>query len=223
MLHAALLGTGAQIVTMVFAVTLIAILRTLYVESGKLTSSVILVYSLSSIVNGYVRHARVRPLARLYAPTDMRHPRRSGGYYAQQFFPHPAPHWVRTMLLGSLLFPGIVFTIALMLNFLAMSYDTINALPIGVVVVMILLWGLVALPLSVAGTILGRHWNGRRRVPCRVSVLPRPISEKKWYTKPSVCVCARALLLLSAHADAAMPAAGHHPPDGHPAVWLHLH
>ena len=35
------------------------------------------------------------------------------------------------------------------------------------------IWLFVSLPLSVAGTIFGRHWMGKYEAPCRVNSIPR--------------------------------------------------
>lgn len=163
-LYAALRGSGAQLIIMAFTVTLLAIAGSLYIEHGGVTTAMIAVHALTSIVNGYV----------------------SGSYYAQQFYPHPAPAWIKTMLLSASLFPGVLTAIGFVLNVLALSYDTIHALPIGTLVAMAMIFLFVTLPLAVVGTILGRHWNGTRDVPCRITVLPRAIPEKPWFARHSV-------------------------------------
>jgi transmembrane 9 superfamily protein 3 len=43
-----------------------------------------------------------------------------------------------------------------------------------------LIWLFVACPLTLVGTVVGRHWNGQADNPCRVSPVPRLIPEKKW-------------------------------------------
>jgi transmembrane 9 superfamily member 3 len=48
------------------------------------------------------------------------------------------------------------------------------------------LWIFIAVPLTVVGTIFGRHWNGTPDNPCRISVVPRHLPEKPWYMSPFV-------------------------------------
>jgi hypothetical protein len=43
------------------------------------------------------------------------------------------------------------------------------------------LWLLIMLPLTLAGTLLGRHWCGRPDVPLRIHPVPRPIPPLPWY------------------------------------------
>jgi len=165
-MFAAMLGSGYQLVALALLVTLVAIAGTLYMEHGAVTTSIIAVHALTSVVNGYV----------------------SGGFYAQQFYPHPAPSWIRTMLLSAILFPAICGMVGVFLNVLALSYETVHALPLGTVVAMAMIFFFVTLPLVVVGTILGRHWNGKRDVPCRVTVIPRPIPAKPWFARQSVLI-----------------------------------
>jgi hypothetical protein len=42
---------------------------------------------------------------------------------------------------------------------------------------MLAIWLFVSLPLSVAGTIFGRHWMGKYEPPCRVNSIPRWVEE----------------------------------------------
>ena len=58
---------------------------------------------------------------------------------------------------------------------IAVHYDTIGALPMHVIMKMAAIWLFVAVPLSVVGTIFGRHWSVKSDVPCRVNNIPRPI------------------------------------------------
>jgi len=83
-----------------------------------------------------------------------------------------------------ILFPSIIVTVCSFLNAIAVYYDTISALPISVILKMIGIWAFVSIPLSVIGTILGRHLTGKYDPPCRVNSIPRPIPQCAWYCKP---------------------------------------
>ena len=46
----------------------------------------------------------------------------------------------------------------------------------------------VILPLTLVGTVLGRNLAGQPNYPCRISAVPRPIPEKKWFMEPGIIV-----------------------------------
>ena len=71
------------------------------------------------------------------------------------------------------LFPAIIVSVIAVLNTIAVYYDTISAIHALVIVKMVSIWLFVALPLSVLGTIFGRHWSGKMETPCRVNSIPR--------------------------------------------------
>jgi transmembrane 9 superfamily protein 3 len=71
-----------------------------------------------------------------------------------------------------------------LLNLISIYYDTIGALPISVILKMIALWTFVSFPLSVLGTIFGRHFVRNTETPCRVNNIPRPIPAAPWYLSP---------------------------------------
>ncbi len=92
--------------------------------------------------------------------------------------------WQKAMICTMLLFPSIVGAVVMVLNALATYYDTLSVTPFGVIIKMLAIWIFVALPLSVAGTIFGRHWVGKYEPPCRVNSIPRPIPASPWYCAP---------------------------------------
>ena len=49
------------------------------------------------------------------------------------------------------LYPAIVVAVTAGLNFIAIYYETISVIPVGVVLKMIAIWFFVALPLAIAG------------------------------------------------------------------------
>lgn len=161
-LFSAIRGAGFQIVSLVFCVVLLAIMGSLYVDRGALVTASLVSYALTSIVAGYA----------------------SGSHYNQYFHPNPAPMWIRTMVLTAMFFPVCCFIVASSLNLIAIYYQTINVIPIGTFMIIILIWLLVALPLTVLGTVLGRHWSGESNFPCRANAIPGPIPERSWYAKP---------------------------------------
>eukprot|EP00967_Tisochrysis_lutea_P058198 scaffold73953_cov32-Tisochrysis_lutea.AAC.8 len=52
----------------------------------------------------------------------------------------------------------------------------------------VLIWLLAVCPMTVIGTLLGRHWSGTPSYPCRVNAIPRVIPDKRWYARPAMLV-----------------------------------
>jgi transmembrane 9 superfamily protein 3 len=80
------------------------------------------------------------------------------------------------------LFPGFIFLLGFLLNFVAIGYHSLTAVPFGTVVVIILIWGFIALPLTFGGALAAKEWSSTPDFPCRINPLPRPIdeSQKQW-------------------------------------------
>lgn len=167
-LLAACVGTGMQLCLLGLAVILLTIAGTLFQERGTILTVFLICYALTSFVGGYV----------------------SGGYYAR----HEGKSWIGCMVLTSVLFPGVCFTIALLLNTIAIFYGSLAAVPFLYILAVILLWAFISLPLCFLGTLSGRNWNSLPNYPCRVKRIPSPIPEKQWYLKPSVIALAGGLL-----------------------------
>jgi len=165
-LFSAMMGSGYQLIYLAVSVILFAIAGTLYTDRGAMVTAFIVCYALTSIVAGY----------------------KSGSYYNQYFYPNPAPQWIKTMVMTSLFLPGVGFTVVFPLNCIAAYWGTLNVIPFRTMFSLAAIYLLAVVPLTVAGTILGRHWSGRSDFPCRVNAIPRPIPEKVWYTQPFVVV-----------------------------------
>jgi hypothetical protein len=56
-----------------------------------------------------------------------------------------------------------------------------QALPFGTIVIILLLWGLVTIPLTIVGGILGKNTRAEFSAPCRTNKYPREIPELPWY------------------------------------------
>mmetsp|Transcript_2362 Transcript_2362/g.4673 ORF Transcript_2362/g.4673 Transcript_2362/m.4673 type:complete len:215 (-) Transcript_2362:214-858(-) len=81
-----------------------------------------------------------------------------------------------------------------MLNNIAIYYDTVSAIPAMVIVKMVAVWLFVSLPLTVIGTIFGRHFSGKADLPCRVNSIPRPIPDAPWYSSSWFIIPASGIL-----------------------------
>jgi hypothetical protein len=81
--------------------------------------------------------------------------------------------WQRAMIGNILLFPAAVVVVTMFLNMISVHYESISSIPLSVMLKMAGIWLFVALPLSVAGTIFGRHWMVKNEFPCRVNSVAR--------------------------------------------------
>ena len=77
---------------------------------------------------------------------------RSGGFYAR----NAGKTWIPTMLLTANLFPLLCFSIASVLNTIAIAYHSLAAVPFGSIVVVLLIWMFLSFPLCLFGTV--RLW-----------------------------------------------------------------
>jgi len=156
-LFAALLGTGTQLATMAFAVILCAIAGTYYVKRGTLVTAVVVSYAATSLVAGLV----------------------GGSFYAR----NGGRLWIKNMATIAGLFPSVILGTGFVLDWIAVAYNSLASVPLGTMFVVTLLWAAVAFPLTLLGTIVGKHQYGVRNVPCRVNPVPRLIPERPWYSQ----------------------------------------
>ncbi|CAG9466923.1 unnamed protein product [Pedinophyceae sp. YPF-701] len=154
----ALVGTGIQLAALVLVVVAIAIMRDLHESRGAILSTFIALYSFSSLVGGYV----------------------SGSLYARR----EGQRWIRTMVLTSVFFPGVVFGVAFCINVVALFYGSLAAASPGTVALIVAMWALISFPMTLIGTVTGRHWNGAPDNPCRVKRIPSPVPMRAWYLRP---------------------------------------
>jgi len=159
-LFASLVGTGHQLVILIFMVIAISFLGTFYEDRGTTVTAFIVCYAFTSFIAGYS----------------------SGGYYAR----NEGKNWIKCMIITAIIFPVTCFCIAIYLDFIAMAYESLASIPFGTMVAVFFIWSLISFPLTVVGTIVGRNWNGTADNPCRVSPVPHNIPEKKWYLHPAV-------------------------------------
>jgi len=103
----------------------------------------------------------------------------SGHYYAT----NGGKNWIKTMALTAAFLPVVIFGLGFLLNFIAIGKRSLSSIPFSTMIVLVLIWSFIDLPLTLLGTILGKNWKGFTKPPCRISSLPRPIPEKKWFTE----------------------------------------
>jgi transmembrane 9 superfamily protein 3 len=185
-LFSALLGTGSQLVLLTMCVIVFAVLGPLHgevhEERGEVLTAVVVCYALSSIVAGYTSGRYFK----LYYPTTQAARRQAGGSSKTAL-------WQAVMALTVLLLPTISVGILTYLNAVSLVYGTIHTIPFLVILKLFLIWIFVSVPLTVLGTMMGRHTSITANkagpatdFPCRVNAIPRPIPEEvPWYGKPA--------------------------------------
>lgn len=162
LLFSSLIGTGHQLSLLVFFVMLFSIVGTYYRTRGSMVTAFVFLYALTSFIGGYG----------------------SGGYYSR----NGGKNWIKCFLVTGGLFPGICLTMSLLLNFIAIGYGSLAAIPPGTLVALLAIWFLISYPMTFVGTVVGKNWNGQADNPCRINPVPRPIPEKRWYLNPLINV-----------------------------------
>ncbi|XP_057483220.1 transmembrane 9 superfamily member 5-like [Actinidia eriantha] len=157
-LFSAILGTGTQLLTLVFFLFVLAFLGILYPYSrGALCTSLVVVYTLTSTISGY-----------------------STASFYNQFV---ETGWERSVLLAGFLYVGPLFVILFTLNTIAIFYGVTAALPFGTIVVILFVLTLVSFPLLAFGGAIGYHFRTKFQAPSATKRLPREIPPSAWYRK----------------------------------------
>eukprot|EP00753_Platysulcus_tardus_P015130 PLAT482.1.p2 GENE.PLAT482.1~~PLAT482.1.p2 ORF type:complete len:483 (-),score=252.62 PLAT482.1:48-1496(-) len=139
---------------------------------GALYSAILICYSLTASVGGYVS-------ARMY--------RHFGG-----------EDWVWNIVRTSVLFPGPFFAMFCYLNTVAIAHGSTAALPAGTIAVIVALFLLICLPMTVLGGIAGRAHAKPFQPPCKPRLAVREVPATPWYSRTIVQVLVAGFLPFSA-------------------------
>lgn len=154
------IGSGAQVLA-TFAVTLfLAVLGFLSpANRGAFPTVLLLSNFLGGAISGYVS-------ARVYKTW--------GGQ-----------RWKTNLLFTPTILPMIIFGMFICINFLLVLSQASGAVPVGQIVELVAIWGLIGVPLS-----LGAGFYALKKKvpepPVRVNQIPRQIPPKKWYYRTPV-------------------------------------
>lgn len=157
----ALLGAGAHLLCVTLLLLICAISNCIVpTKRGAILTAMIILYACTAPIGGFVS-------ARLY--------RQIGG-----------KAWLSNALVTATVFPiplALVFT---WVNSVALAHGSSAALPVVAVFIITALYGLVALPLTLGGAILGRQLSSDFNAPCRTTRLPREIpTDAPWFRTPA--------------------------------------
>ncbi|KAL3615791.1 Transmembrane 9 superfamily member 1 [Castilleja foliolosa] len=155
-LLSAVVGTGAQLATLVLLVIIFAIVGMLYIGRGAIVTTFIVCYAFTSFIAGYV----------------------SGGMYSR----HGGKTWIKSMILTASFFPFICFGIGFILNTIAIFYGSLAAIPFGTMVVVFVIWAFISFALALLGTVVGSNWSGAPNNPCRVKIPCFDLPKNSFWT-----------------------------------------
>ncbi|KAL5537708.1 hypothetical protein UlMin_046224 [Ulmus minor] len=169
----AFLGTGTQLLTLVFILFMLAFFGVLYpYNRGALLTSLVFVYTLTSVIAGYTASA-----------------------FNCQF---SETGWKRSVLLTGILFIGPVVVIVSFLNTVAIAKGATAALPFGTILAILLIYIFLAIPLLGLGGLIGYHLRSEFFAPCATKQYPREIPPLAWYRRTPCQMLIGGLLPFSA-------------------------
>lgn len=150
-------GTGAQLLAMTFLTIVFSAMGFLSpANRGALIMAQLFLYVLMGIVAGYVT-------ARLYKTFK-------------------GKSWQKATTLTALMFPGFAFLIFFLLDIMAWSQQSSDAVPFATMVVLLVLWFGVSTPLVFFGAYFG-YKKDALEFPVNTSSIPRQIPDQAWYMK----------------------------------------
>ncbi|XP_016301586.1 transmembrane 9 superfamily member 1-like isoform X1 [Sinocyclocheilus anshuiensis] len=157
----AVLGVGAQFLTLATGIIVMALLGMFNVHRhGAINSAAIVLYALTSCVSGYC----------------------SCSFYTQI----QGQRWVWNIILTSALFSAPLFFTWSVVNSVHWWSGSTQALPATTVLLLLGAWVLVGFPLTVIGGIVGKNRAGNFQAPCRTRNIPRQIPQQPWYKHTAV-------------------------------------
>ncbi|OVA09980.1 Nonaspanin (TM9SF) [Macleaya cordata] len=172
-LFCAILGSGTQLLTLVFFIFILACFGILYpYNRGALSSSLVVIYALTAVVAGYT----------------------AASFHAQL----AGADWTKSVLLTGILYLGPLFLTFSVLNTVAISYRATSALPFGTIVAIFLIWALITIPLLILGGIVGYTFRSEFQAPCATRRLPSEIPPLAWYRRTPAQMFLGGLLPFSA-------------------------
>jgi transmembrane 9 superfamily protein 2/4 len=152
MILSVLLGTGSQIICMLASTLVFAVLGFLSPSSrGSLGTMAILFFTFFSAVAGYVS--------------------------ALMYKTYLGEEKKKNVILTATLFPGLLFGIMFLLNFILISHESSAAVPFGTMFALAAMWFLVSIPLCVIGSYFGYKQEGFVP-PVKTNQIPRQIPQQ---------------------------------------------
>ena len=209
-LLSALVGTGSQLAITAIILVVVAIISVVYTSPGSTATYGVMIYCGTGMVGGYVSARVVGSMALGGAPKSL------GGTGTSSSGTHT---WMRAMALTAGLFPGAVLLLGFAMNFVAIAYDSAQAIPAEFMLLMLVLWAVLG-GLVFVGTFMGRHGCGANAASANpppgsptsaspitgkansgagsaqphVNQIPRIVPDRPWYVWRSVLILAGGVL-----------------------------
>ncbi len=148
-------GTGMQLLIMALFTLFFAVIGFLNpARRGSLVMSLLVLYVLCGSVAGYVT-------ARMYKTFK-------------------GKNWQRATFVSAFGFPSLTFALFFLMNLLALSKESSDAVPFSKMVVLLLLWFGVSTPLVFSGAYLGFKVDAIE-FPVNTSNIPRQVPDQPWF------------------------------------------
>jgi len=158
MLLSVFVGNGIQILTMAVVTMVFAVLGFLSpANRGGLLPAGIVLFVVSGVFAGYFA-------TRVY-----------------KMFKGQA--WKRTTIMTAFAFPGLAFSIFLIINLFIRGEKSSGAVPFGTLIGIVALWFGISVPLCFFGSYFG-YKKPVPDQPVRTNQIPRQIPEQVWYMSP---------------------------------------
>ena len=110
-----------------------------------------------------------------------------GGYYAGRLYKSmKGKEWKRAAFLTATLYPGIIFTLGVFINFFIWGKHSSGAIPFTTMLAMGAMWFGISLPLVYIGYYFGFRNQGYEQ-PVRTNQIPRQVPTQIWYMNPVLC------------------------------------
>ena len=168
-LFTGLLASGQHLIAVTIIILIINLVGKVYESSGLLLSWLIVAYCLLGVYAGYC----------------------NGMHYAQ----NRGTNWIKSMLIGCLLFPFAIIGMESTLMVYSMLMNSSAAISLDAGSKIVALFVFIYLPLYIVGTLLGRNLAKDPSYPCKVNPVVSPIlKQKTWYSEPGFLVIVGGLL-----------------------------
>mmetsp|Transcript_5884 Transcript_5884/g.8551 ORF Transcript_5884/g.8551 Transcript_5884/m.8551 type:complete len:674 (-) Transcript_5884:340-2361(-) len=162
MLLAVCCGSGAQLICMTIVTILMCLLGFASpANRGVLITGLLLLYVVMGSVNGYTT-------ARLYKTFK-------------------GKSWQKATTFASLFFPGVAFSIFCVLNLVALTQGSSDAVPFPTILVLLVLWFCLCTPLVFLGAYFGFKTDAIE-FPVNTSNIPRQIPDQPCFLNPLILV-----------------------------------
>lgn len=179
-LFAAIIGSGIQIFCM-FAVTIFFAM--LGKKKKKISRQI---FRLTQFISGMLSPASRGSLL-CFAIVLYEFMGLIGGYFAGRLYKTmKGKEWKKAAMLTAILYPGIIFSLGVFINFFIWGKHSSGAIPFTTMLSMGAMWFGISLPLVYIGYFFGYRQQGYEQ-PVRTNQIPRQVPTQIWYMNPVLC------------------------------------